>query len=691
MALEPIQLDTLNWDQIVSGIRTRIPADSQGKWTLHAPVDPGVTLLELFAWLLEQRVYWMDQIPDSLILATLKLLGQELLPAKPAVTLIQLSDDKRTPGSFTVVSPGTVMRRGNVNPPLLFTLEEDVAILPSAQSEDKSSMGSNVAIIVDGVDRSNDLRQGRAVPVLAQGAESGSVEILLTLEESIPGTAAGGHFAFLIELENPAEITAEWLADPFVTITPPATLHWSYTSGAQNQSSSIPSAEIKDGTSGLRRSGVVRLPIPKDWQPEPAPVTAQKPVYKLVLGISGAKYTVSPRLLGIFPNVAHARHVWSRTKQVKTKDWLPIPGNVISLSSISIFPNLQEYGPLEDSVKLRVFEPDGQWHEDWTRVGDFSLSGPGDRGFLVDRQRGEIRFGDGLTGRLPVLGQGVDHGIQVSYLAGAGPDGNVGTLLDWEAIQSTEGSPRPSLTGVNLVPGEGGAESESLLAAQRRTGSLLRERNRAVTGPDYENLVQTTPGVGFRRAHAQAGFDPEFPCTVMPGTVSVFVVPYAPREETDGSLDPEVFVPAPEPDPGALASARKRLNQGRLIGTQAHVLPPVYRSVWLEVEISSDGPLSSDLREKVALRLRRFLDPLVGGSDGSGWPFGDPIRPTALVRQAQIILGDGADVDRVGVRISGFAAVEDCLDVRIGLHELPKLEQVLVRTRTRPAVAGGLQ
>src|SRR5215467_14616067 len=90
MALEATKLDTLTWGQLVNAIRTRIAANSNGQWTLHAPVDPGVTLLELFAWLLDQRVYWMDQIPDALVHGILQLLGETPQPATAAVTILQL-------------------------------------------------------------------------------------------------------------------------------------------------------------------------------------------------------------------------------------------------------------------------------------------------------------------------------------------------------------------------------------------------------------------------------------------------------------------------------------------------------------------------------------------------------------------------------------------------------------------------
>jgi hypothetical protein len=55
MVLDTLQLADVTWDDLVALARRRIPAITRGEWTLHAPVDPGITMLELFAWLLEQR------------------------------------------------------------------------------------------------------------------------------------------------------------------------------------------------------------------------------------------------------------------------------------------------------------------------------------------------------------------------------------------------------------------------------------------------------------------------------------------------------------------------------------------------------------------------------------------------------------------------------------------------------------
>ena len=85
MTLAPVLLDDLTWDQMVEAIRRRIPAESSGNWTLHAPVDPGITFLDVFAFLAEQRLYWLDQVPDAFVVAVLRLLGQDdpLPPGRP--------------------------------------------------------------------------------------------------------------------------------------------------------------------------------------------------------------------------------------------------------------------------------------------------------------------------------------------------------------------------------------------------------------------------------------------------------------------------------------------------------------------------------------------------------------------------------------------------------------------------------
>jgi predicted phage baseplate assembly protein len=678
MSLQPIALDTLTWDQMVSAIRTRIPADSNGKWTLHAPVDPGVTLIELYAWLLEQRVYWMDQTPDDLIYATLALLGEAPKPARPAVTLLRLIDDSAPPASFRVVSSGTAMRLGQTNPPLIFTTDTDVTLLP--MDEDAA-----VGLRVNGIDRSNDLKQGRPVLLLGKEATSVQADFLFSLTTKVISSIQG-KFGFLVELDESSGIPPQW-SNLAAGVPDAATLVWSYRGGTTGTITPFAPDQVEDGTSSLRRSGVVRLPLPGDWQPESSTGSNGETLYSIVLQISDAKYSASPQIVRLVPNIVPAHHRLARTKTPSTSEWPSLPGNVIALTNDPTSTGLKEFPPIEDTVKVRLQEQDQTYQ--WVSVESLFSSGPADRSFIVDRQRGEVSFGDGLTGRLPLPVGAL--GIEVSYEAGGGTAGLVGENLDWEGIDISNSGSDLKLRGTNVIAGQEGMESESLAEAQQRVRAGLSERVRAVAAVDFENLAQTTPGVGFRRAKAAIGYHPDFPCTTIPGVVTVFVVPFAPRAQLGLFGQSDDFIAAPEPDPGALAAASKRMEGARLLGTQVYVLAPKYRKVRLGVQATTASGISATLQAKMRGQLQEFLDPLSGGDDGAGWPFGGPLRPTALLREAQETLGDAGSVLSVSIQLEGMQTPESCNDVALGAYELPVLTKVEFQIQKTAALAGGLR
>jgi predicted phage baseplate assembly protein len=678
MSVDPVQLDTLDWQQMVTAIQARIIPDSKGKWTLQAPVDPGVTLLELFAWMLDQRIYWMNQVPDALLQAILALLAVTPQAAQAAVTLLQISDTAIPPRSFPTAAAGTLLRLGDSNPPIIFTLDQAVTVLPI----------EGISLAVNGVDHTNDLAQGRLVPLLAPGQTSSEIKITLGLTTPLAAKASGQFFSIMLEFENPLDIYAQWSEEAVANVQPPATLTWSYTSTAAGGQTAFASAQVDDGTAGLRRSGVVRLPLPADWQAGPTGADPSITSYSVLLGIQKAAYTVVPQLAQVQVNVGFAHHSWQRSKQAVTTGWLPLPGNVISLPSLPPESLFQEFPPLEDTVQLQFKDASGNVVA-WQRVQTTAFSGPSDSVFVVDRARSELTFGNGLTGRLPIVPKNTI--VSVAYAAGGGTAGNVGANLSWNGVAGDSASPDPQLSATNLVPGDGGAETETLSAAWLRAQSAINDRNRAISKMDYEDLAESTPGVAFRRAWAAVGFHPDFPCNTVPGVVTVFVVPYAPRVQIDGMVAPDAFVAAPQPDPGALQAAQQRLNSGRLIGSEIYVVGPVYRPVWLALTVAVDSALSADLRQQILTGLQTFLDPLVGGSEEEGWPFGDPLRPSALLEVAQGIVGEAGTVQSVGVRIDGMAAAQSCGDVAINPYELVRLVHVDLQTLRRAPSSGGLR
>lgn len=631
MTLPVPKLDDLTWADMTAAVTRRIPAESGGTWTLHAPVDPGITLLELFAYLLEQRLYWLDQAPDELVVAILKLLDLEPpRPARAASTVLALTTGAPAP---TVVPAGTVLARDPAAA-IRFTLDDEVTVFPTA---------GEVSVVTDR-DRTADLLARRGVPLLGSDGGPASARFTLPLDGA---HSTSGWLSLLFELDS--GLPPSWSSD--VDAAAPAELTWSWFRPSGDASGSF--EEVRDGTGGLRRSGVVRLLPPPGWS------TVAR---GLVVSTPAATYASAPRLLSLAVNVSAARHAESRTVTGltdQTDDWLKLPGQRLVLPDAAA------------RLLTAALEIGG---EGWKSAVDFTFGSSRDRIFLLDRHDGALVFGDGLTGRIPLR----SDDLRVDYTIGGGRDGNGGLTGNWLPVESDL-----PVRAANPVQAEGGEDPETVAQARDRAAGALGEVTRAVTPGDYVTLAVTTPAVAVERAYASVGEHPGFPCARVPGAVTVHIVPSVPR--TDFAAPG--FVPAPQPDPGMLTAVAGRLAETRLLTAEVFVRVPAYRDVRLRVDLSGTPADRAKVSTVVGDALRRFLDPLVGGDEGTGWPFGEALRPSALLRAAQQALGDLADVAAVAIGIDGADPTETCDDVPLRAGDLPVAREV--RTHVVPAVEPG--
>jgi hypothetical protein len=269
-------------------------------------------------------------------------------------------------------------------------------------------------------------------------------------------------------------------------------------------------------------------------------------------------------------------------------------------------------------------------------------------------------------------------GAELRLLIGGGSAGNVGSLLVWDPPPDA-----PTALAINPVAAIDGADPELLANARQRAAEALRRVERGVIAADFEELARTTPGVAIRRAHAAVGFHPDFPCIPVPGAVTVFIVPDVPRDDASA---PCPQVAAPMPDAGALAAVAGRLDMARLVGSEVFVRAPLYRPVALSVDVETRIKAPQALRAALAAHFGGFLDPLEGGKGKAGWPFGEKLRPSTLLRQAQDAIGSQGDVLRVGIALlDSDGAEESCNDVAIGPYALPALKRVTTRITAAPA------
>ena len=74
MSIPQPSLDNRSFADLLDEARTLIPSLAP-KWTNHNPSDPGITVVELFAWLTEMLIYRVNRLPNENTVAFLRLLN----------------------------------------------------------------------------------------------------------------------------------------------------------------------------------------------------------------------------------------------------------------------------------------------------------------------------------------------------------------------------------------------------------------------------------------------------------------------------------------------------------------------------------------------------------------------------------------------------------------------------------------
>src|SRR5688572_30478809 len=85
--INPPKLDDRTYNDLVAEALRLIPRYCP-EWTDHNPSDPGITILELSAWMTEILLYRLNRVPEKNYVAFLNMLGITMRPAQPARALI---------------------------------------------------------------------------------------------------------------------------------------------------------------------------------------------------------------------------------------------------------------------------------------------------------------------------------------------------------------------------------------------------------------------------------------------------------------------------------------------------------------------------------------------------------------------------------------------------------------------------
>src|SRR5438093_12989332 len=83
MSLPAPHIDDLNFQSLVDDAK-RMVQQRCPEWTDHNVSDPGVTLIETFAYMVDQLLWRLNRVPDRTYIKFLELIGLNLQPPSAA-------------------------------------------------------------------------------------------------------------------------------------------------------------------------------------------------------------------------------------------------------------------------------------------------------------------------------------------------------------------------------------------------------------------------------------------------------------------------------------------------------------------------------------------------------------------------------------------------------------------------------
>jgi len=680
------KLDDRTFDELVEECILRIPRYCP-EWTDHNLSDPGITLIELFSWVTHQMLLRFNQVPRKNYIAFLELLGIRLQPPAPARTDLTFYLSTNLGEAYTIpVGVEVATERTETTEAIVFSTDRPLVIgNPSL----RHFLTAQTAEDTPQTLRDRFSNQWSRQP----GGEWGGREELLFKEQPQPGNC----FYLVLAPEEPIEgnvlkIKFKGAAATSTGINPnQPPRRWEAWDGKHWQPVLL--REIDDETRGFSfyeiaqqgynpaQGANVVLHLPQNW-PVTSFTTYRGRWLRCVLTTPDANqpgYTNSPRIIGLSVvalggTVSASQSIIIRNESLGISDGTP--GQTFQLQGTPVLERRED--------EYIVVTPVGGLPQKWQEVADFADSGLESPHYTIDSLTGKVQFGplirepDSLKrqtqirsriqqptrkelialnndvaapqlehqyGAIPPRGAEIR---MVAYRTGGGRRGNVqsGSLRFLKSAV-------PYVARVeNHNPGRNGADAETLDQAVLKAPQILRTRDRAVTAEDFEVLaLQASEGAIARVRCLPPNSSSDA------GIVRLLIVPQA---NTDAltlgrGLSPNAQGVGIAPELFALSAPLQQqvlryLDERRLLGVQVQLQEPEYVGVSVRTQVALDPAYDQphaqqEILSNLSITLYRYLNPLVGGPEGKGWPFGRPVYSSdivALLQQTPGVLYLGA-------------------------------------------------
>ncbi len=591
MPLPTPNLDDRRFQDLVDEAK-RLVQQRCPEWTDHNVSDPGVTLIEAFAQMVDQLIYRLNRVPDRHYVKFLDLLGVSLFPPTAAAGTVTFWLAAPQPAAVVVRAETEVATpRTDIEEPVIFGTTEELQIVPC-----ELRCVATEAVGQEPSDGTSRLEYGQ-LPCFSAVPRPGDA-LLIGLSNAVPSCA--------VVLRFDCPVRGHGI-DPR---HPP--LVWE----AWNGAGWSPCEVERDEAGGFNRSGDVLLHVPASHRT--SLIAQQRAGWlrcQVVPAVPGQpEYTATPEIaairaftIGGTVGIVHAETIHDEVLGISDGT----PGQRFALQRRPVLS-------ADRPAVLQAGDEAAGWR-DWLPAGDFALSAGHDRHYRLDAVAGEVQFGPAV--REPDGGLRQYGGIppkgsilrMSAYRVGGGSRGNI-----------ARGQIRVLKTSVpyiarveNRDAASGGVEGETVENAKVRGPLELRASGRAVTAEDFEELARTAAPDAARVRCVAASEERGAPA------VRLLVVPKV-TPDSQGAL-PEGELRRPPTE--LLQRIAAYLDARRLVGTRLLVAPPEYHGITVVARLSARAPEQVDAARRAVVRaLYDYLSPLTGGPERNGWPFGRPVQ-----------------------------------------------------------------
>lgn len=596
-------LDDRHFQEIVDEAKRLIPRYCP-EWTDHNVSDPGVALIELFAWMTDMLLFRVNQVPDKLYVKFLDMIGIRLEPPQPAQAQVTFYLAAAQPNDVVIPEDTEIATvRTETMPAIIFTTEEALTIrtplVTGAFTRNRSREGSAGWL-------TRDLRQldlpNQAIEIFPEKPAAGD-GFYLALERD--------HSQHVLALIIDCELARGAGVDPR---NPP--WEWQVWQGGLTRWATC---ELEhDGTGGFNQPGEIILHLPPMVSGR---IEGQAESFWLRCRLTSAQsgdggYEVSPKLkrleVELRGGTTRARHaVTVRDEVIGRSDGTP--GQQFRLLNMPILSRNKKLDRL-------VVEPPHEPSQEWQEVPDFACSGQNDLHYTLDSLSGVLMFGPSLLqpeGNIYRFGATPPQGSLLRfsrYQYGGGVIGNIPK----NALSVLKTSIPYVARVANRQPSVGGRDAQSLADAKLRAPQVLRTRTRAMTTDDYEYLAGQVAGVARARCIGP-GAQPGDASDPKPGQVFVVVLPQA--ENTSGSIPIELLNLSADLRAAVLAYLNERRPLGVTLDVRRVRFFLISVKAKLRLPARSEPGLIAEVKQRAEDALYRYLNPYTGGPQGQGWPF----------------------------------------------------------------------